>query len=57
MVLPATLAPRVFSTRSAMAFLRASFTWTVVSISRVGAPCCWAVRTRAMVSFGKQEPP
>ena len=45
------------STFLAMAFLRASLTFTVVSISWTGAPASRAVRTSAMVSFGKQEPP
>ena len=49
--------PRAALTREAMAFLRASLTATVVSISRRGAPADWAVRTRARVSFGKHEPP
>jgi hypothetical protein len=57
-VLPArSSVPSTAATFSAMAFLRASFTTTVVSISLVGAPYCWAVRTRAMVSLGKHEPP
>ncbi|MNE40712.1 hypothetical protein D3C80_1347490 [compost metagenome] len=49
--------PRAAATRSAMAFLRASLTSTVVSIRRSDEPASVAVRTRARVSLGKQEPP
>ena len=44
-------------TRIAMPDLRASFTATVASTSRDGAPWSCAVRTSASVSLGKHDPP
>ncbi len=56
-VLPATLPPQAAITRSAIAFLRSSFTRIVVSTSVCGAPKSWPVLANASVSLGKQEPP
>ena len=56
-VLPATEPPQAAMMRSAIAFLRLSLMSTTVSMMRSGLPTCWAVRTRASVSLGKQEPP
>ena len=56
-VLPDTSPPSAAMTLSAIFSLRASLTSTVVSTSRVGAPASDAVRPRARVSLGKQEPP
>ena len=54
---PASLPPsasRIFFTMRAFC---AALTSTVASTMRHGAPCSWAMRINAVVSFGKQEPP
>ena len=56
-VRPARSPSTAAATLAAMAFLRASLTATVVSMRRTGEPASVAVRTRARVSLGKQEPP
>ena len=56
-VLARTVPPQAWTILRAMVRFRWSFTATVVSISRSGAPLSCAVLTRASVSFGKQEPP
>ena len=56
-VLPRRLLPQAARMRPAMPDLRASFTDTVASTSRDGAPASWAIRISASVSLGKQEPP
>ncbi len=56
-VLPATEPPQWAMILAAICFLRAALTATTDSTIRIGAPACSAVRTRAKVSLGKQEPP
>ena len=56
-VLPPRSSPSASITLPAIAVLRRSLALTVASTSVSGRPASAAVRTRASVSFGKQEPP